>query len=125
VYPAAHRAACGHTAVTMTADETAMKQNRVRIPPAFSAKNGRLENSTPRDQTTLPNDIFQQGTRNLKEMMRQKTRFRTLRAAHINRLSIKRRLPSSLLIEDSQPRPSASHPVLPGLLAHGAVAIKP
>jgi len=88
VYPAAHRAACGHTTVTMTADETAMKQNRVRIPPAFSAKNGRLENSTPQDQTTLSDDIFQQGTRNLKEMMRQKTRFRTLRAAHINRLSI-------------------------------------
>jgi len=97
----------------------------VRIPPAFSALKSRPENGTPRDQTTLPDDIFRQGTRNLKETMRQKPRFRALRAAHINHLSIKRRIPSSLLIEDSQPRPSASHPVLPGLLAHGAVVIKP
>jgi hypothetical protein len=36
-HPAAHRATCGHTAVTMTADETMLKQNRARILPAFSA----------------------------------------------------------------------------------------
>jgi len=125
VCPAAHRAACSNAAVTMTADEAAIKQNGVRILPAFPTRKNRPRSGTPRDQTTLPDGIIRQGTRNLKEMMRQKTRFRTLRAAHINRLSIKRRIPSSLLIEDSQPRPSASHPVLPGLLAHGAVAIKP
>jgi hypothetical protein len=109
----------------MTTAETAQKQNRVRIPPVFSARKSRPENGTPQDQTTLPDGILRHGMRNLKETMRQKTRFRTLRPAHINHLSIKRRIPSSLLIEDSQPRPSASHPVLPGLLAHGAVAIKP
>jgi hypothetical protein len=36
-HPAAHRAACGHTAITMTADETMLKQNRARILPAFPA----------------------------------------------------------------------------------------
>jgi len=77
----------------MTADETALKQNRARILPAFSARKNRPENGAPRDQTTLPDGIIRQGTRNLKEMMRQKTRFRTLRAAHINHLSIKEYLP--------------------------------
>jgi hypothetical protein len=110
VVPAAHRAACGNAVVTLTTAETALKQNRARIPPAFSARKSRPENGTPHYQTTLPADIFRQGTSNLKEMMRQKTRFRTLRAAHINHLSIRNRTPSSLLIEDSQPRPSASHP---------------
>jgi len=66
-----------------TAADTAQKQNRARILPAFSARKSRSENGTPQDQTTLPDDIFRQGTRNLKEMMRQKPRFRTLQAAHI------------------------------------------
>jgi hypothetical protein len=91
----------------MTTAETALKQNRARIPPAFSARKSRPQSGTPQDQTTLPDGIIRQGTRNLKETMRQKTRFRTLRAAHINHLSIKRRRPSSLLREDSQSRPSA------------------
>jgi hypothetical protein len=125
VYPAAHRAACGKAAVVKTAAETAQKQNRARILPAYSAKKSRLENGTPQDQTTLPDDTFRQSKGNLKETMRQKPRFRTLRAAHIHILSIKRRTPSSMLTEDSQPRPSASHPVLPGPLTHEAVDIKP
>jgi len=92
VYPAAHRAACGKAAVVKTAADTPQKQNRARILPAFSARKSRSENGTPQDQTTLPDDIFRQGTRNLKEMMQQKPRFRTLQAAHIHILLIKRRI---------------------------------
>jgi hypothetical protein len=77
----------------------------VLILPALSARKSRPENGTPQDQTTLPDDIFRQGKGNLKEMMRQKTRFRTLRAAHTHILSVKRRFPSSLVPEDYWLRP--------------------
>jgi hypothetical protein len=87
-------------AAALAADDMPRKQIRVRIPPAISARKSRPINSTPQDQTTLPDDTFRQGTGNLKETMRQKPRFRTLRAAHIHILSVKRQIPSLLLPED-------------------------
>jgi hypothetical protein len=43
VNPTARRAACGNTAVKMTADEKVQNQNRALILPAFSARKSRPE----------------------------------------------------------------------------------
>jgi hypothetical protein len=78
VNPAARRAACGKAAVAKTAAETAQKQNRARILPAFSAKKSRPENGTPKSHMALPDTACRQGTKNLTQTMQRKPRFRTL-----------------------------------------------